>query len=863
MKNVALLILLTSFTYSFSQIYVNETFPSIGAWTTTGTGSSGGTYTPADLWLHDLDGSNGFYSVTNSIINSPTVGNGFMILDADWFNSPPPPTSETFHASLNSPVYDLSANTNVELRFHQLYRTCCGPSPSLFVDVTTDGFANVISIPVDYQCAPTNVSSGTVEHIISLENHIQGNPSNVQIAFRFGEGGSSQNNSHYYWMIDDVIIQATPLHEQLINNNNVSLANFSNLFGQELEYSKTPLSQIGQIRTNADVYNYGQSDEAGTALHTQIWDGAMNQVYNQTSTGQMNLSYDTLNVENLWTPSSVVESYKILNQLTYNNVASDDDPSNNTSDTAYFEISEYEYARDEIERDTVLTTLGDYNYGTPPTIATASPGNIFYFDQDDTLFSVKFAAENDPQMQGATVSVFVVKDPGDSNEVIITQDSITAILDPSDLTSNINSLVWKEVFINGGLPLEGGHTYYVGLKVTPIQMDYFLTGSVTDITSSTFAFQDATGALLYYYDLCRGMPCPAIRAITKGYIQVDNVVTTVPTSCGTCDGQIDVTASSITGSGLSYQWYLNGNILAGETSPTLNNACAGHNELVITHPSGSELTESIHLTAAGQINPEICIVTIDSITGLNKVVWEKPISSAIDSFYVYRSDVTNNIYTKIGATDYADLAIWIDQGANPDSSSYRYKVSLVDSCSIESDLSDFHQTFHLTSGYDSLDNKYYLHWDPYIGVYFDSVLIYRGTTPTNLSLLATVVSTQTSFVDTLPPLPAYYQVVVYLSNPCDPTKAGYQVIRSNISGTSMLNLAENALPSVVKIFPNPSQGRFKVEHSGEGEIEVYDFTGRMILNTFSEGKTEIDLSRFDSGVYLLRLGNNTYRIIKE
>ena len=50
-------------------------------------------------------------------------------------------------------------------------------------------------------------------------------------------------------------------------------------------------------------------------------------------------------------------------------------------------------------------------------------------------------------------------------------------------------------------------------------------------------------------------------------------------------------------------------------------------------------------------------------------------TQGIDSFYVYKESNVSNIYTKIGATDYNDLAVFIDINSNPAVQAYRYKIS--------------------------------------------------------------------------------------------------------------------------------------------------------------------------------------------
>ncbi len=61
------------------------------------------------------------------------------------------------------------------------------------------------------------------------------------------------------------------------------------------------------------------------------------------------------------------------------------------------------------------------------------------------------------------------------------------------------------------------------------------------------------------------------------------------------------------------------------------------------------------------------------------------------------------------------------------------------------------------------------------------------------------------------------------------------------------------------IYPNPSNGKFtiklnRVEIIPEPEISIVDITGKIIYNSsFKAGKTEVDLSRFNPGVYLIKI----------
>ncbi|MFM1876889.1 MAG: hypothetical protein RL266_2626 [Bacteroidota bacterium] len=104
------------------------------------------------------------------------------------------------------------------------------------------------------------------------------------------------------------------------------------------------------------------------------------------------------------------------------------------------------------------------------------------------------------------------------------------------------------------------------------------------------------------------------------------------------------------------------------------------------------------VTASAQApTVEICLVTVDTASTHNIVVWEKPTTEAIDSFLVYRM-FPDSIYYEVGAVHYDSLSIFHDYDANadPNTNKHRYKLSTLDTAGVESALSPFHQTMHLT-----------------------------------------------------------------------------------------------------------------------------------------------------------------------
>ena len=121
------------------------------------------------------------------------------------------------------------------------------------------------------------------------------------------------------------------------------------------------------------------------------------------------------------------------------------------------------------------------------------------------------------------------------------------------------------------------------------------------------------------------------------------------------------------------------------------------------------------------------MVTVDSTSSMNVVVWDKPsLGLGISSVNVYRDII--GVYTLIGNVAYDSLSLFedTDTNANPNSTSFFYKISIVDSCANEGPKSDFHKTINLApvvvTGGDAT-----LIWDNYQGFNFAYYRIMRNT----------------------------------------------------------------------------------------------------------------------------------------
>lgn len=346
--------------------------------------------------------------------------------------------------------------------------------------------------------------------------------------------------------------------------------------------------------------------------------------------------------------------------------------------------------------------------------------------------------------------------------------------------------------------------------------------------------------------------CPVTSA---GISVTINPLPSVPTitSSGTitpCSGgSMTLTAPS---GFTSYLWN------TGSTASSLVVSQSGNYSVSVTNSNGcSQTSNPFSVNASFMAAPQVCIVGVDSLTNENRLVWEKPLTLGIDSFYVYKETNVSNVYTKIGATDYNDLAVFLDVNSNPAVQAYRYKISALDTCGVETNVGDFHKTIHLTIN-QGIGGAWNLIWSHYEGLNFGSYNIYRGTDPSNISLLTTIQSNLNSYSDLTPPTgPLYYQIEVVNPNNCDPTKSlNYGVSRSNIVNNGQIGVNENKVFQF-NVYPNPTNGVITLQSAPElmgNSFTILDFMGRILMkDTISNIKQDIDMINFAKGTYYLKI----------
>ncbi len=339
-------------------------------------------------------------------------------------------------------------------------------------------------------------------------------------------------------------------------------------------------------------------------------------------------------------------------------------------------------------------------------------------------------------------------------------------------------------------------------------------------------------------------------------------------SCGGSGGSILISHTGGTPN-FTYQW-----TPGSATTQDLTGVQPGEYDLIITDNVGCKAAFTATVEAQKPETPEICIVDVDSLTGKAQVLWEKPTSrGAIDFYKVYRETTSKGVFDLLDTVEYAALSLYTDNFADTWVRPWKYRISLVDTCGIESELSEPHTTIHtvITRG---LGNDYNVLWTHYHGNFnYTQYDCFRYTDTDGWNLVTTVPSNVISYTDGTSPSNGddmYYVMGIDHPTGCTATEAqSKNSSRSNRGSIKKPTFGLVGIPGipatpsvfVSKVYPNPANDFIALEvsaqKSGLGMVEIFNIQGRKVLEQtfrldgfFNESLHISDLPR---GMYQLRI----------
>ncbi|PKP22994.1 MAG: hypothetical protein CVU05_01455 [Bacteroidetes bacterium HGW-Bacteroidetes-21] len=379
----------------------------------------------------------------------------------------------------------------------------------------------------------------------------------------------------------------------------------------------------------------------------------------------------------------------------------------------------------------------------------------------------------------------------------------------------------------------------------------------------------------------------ACNSITTANTQVNIIelstdITQTQAICLDLSTSLSVTASSNnpTESGtLTYSW----NPASSLNSSNAPNVIATPDTttqyvVIVTDANNCAISDStiveVRLPFADE---EICLVTVDTLSWKNKIMWEKTPAQGILGYNVYK-EVATNVYSGIGYVSFTNPAEYTDANSQPESYANRYKISVIDTCGNESEKSYYHNTMNLTIA--AFGSTMGLSWTSYSdesGNFVPSLYyIYRGTSPTNMTFLASIPGTQTSYNDNNVFSVYYYIVGVMKTGGCNTGKSDMISFSNKKDNTDFIGIEDNRFSAgTITISPNPMTTSATLEIpnwdiangqwlKANSQLKIMDITGKVVrsepltshLSGSSPDETaQINILRGDlkPGIYFVEL----------
>ena len=331
---------------------------------------------------------------------------------------------------------------------------------------------------------------------------------------------------------------------------------------------------------------------------------------------------------------------------------------------------------------------------------------------------------------------------------------------------------------------------------------------------------------------------------------------------------------------MEFQWHKDGNPIPEAVHPKLfipdpGTGKEGLYHCTIQNSCGLASTDTIQLFLA----PQICMVTVDTSTGDNLVIWEKKTNAPVASYNVYRESVVRGEYEVLANVPVDSLSVFSDSTANPAEQAYIYKITALDSEGNESDLNlcKPHKTIHLLTSFNTESNTAQLDWDEYYGFGYGTYFIYRSYTRTDFSKVKDISASFKTWLDTEaePNTTYYYRVSVARDEACNPTgeglKAGtgpYAHSLSNLDDNKLKTTGLNRLNAAgnLTVYPNPMVENARILFPNQGSdkhtLFLRNLSGKLVrtISGITEKEYLIERGDLKPGYYSVEIsGPNVYR----
>jgi hypothetical protein len=330
----------------------------------------------------------------------------------------------------------------------------------------------------------------------------------------------------------------------------------------------------------------------------------------------------------------------------------------------------------------------------------------------------------------------------------------------------------------------------------------------------------------------------------------------------------------------SYMWS------TGETTQSISVSQSGLYSVMGTNALGcNRQSNPMAVNNSSVAAPEICMVLVDSIINKNVIVWEKPVTTDIDSFIVFKETNQQSVYERVGGKPYAALSEFTDSSSNPSQHADVYKLAIKDNCGNLTLPSLYHRTIHLQIT-PNIGTSRVLSWNNNLGYISQSYVINRGHIG-SMHPIDTIAGTENTYTDYPPanePSDTLYRVDIVYSQPCNSTK-NLQAARVRCTSNGGTNktlvgvtdgINEIAQSIDFSLFPNPAKDVLNVVISSKfisaeprqsAKLQIMDVVGKEVsynyLPSTNDNLLTINIQHLSKGVYFVRVGNSVRKLVVE
>ena len=296
----------------------------------------------------------------------------------------------------------------------------------------------------------------------------------------------------------------------------------------------------------------------------------------------------------------------------------------------------------------------------------------------------------------------------------------------------------------------------------------------------------------------------------------------------------------------------------------------GINVYALDSATGCSITSNtIQVSVLTPSIEPLCMVTVDSATGRNKLIWKVTPNQRTAYYNIYRESNFAGEFDLIGDADLTNAGTFLDTQVNPKQRPFTYYIDAIDSCNNKAEYSKYyaHTTLHLTANL-GVNGENNLNWSDYVGIFpLNTYIIYRSNNSGKFTAIASVAATVKSFSDLTPPSGKNrYYIGIKGQTACD-TTGNTLSINSNMVALGLLS-TQDIKKQGISISPNPCSDFLEIQLGSvpSTTLTIYNAQGSVVrqIQVSGESQPRIQVSELPAGVYWINdaMGRSS-KFIKE